>query len=45
EEAIVTGGADAVLVASLVHHGRYRIAQLKAHLARCGIPVREVREP
>jgi cyclase len=35
-------GADAVLCASIFHYGRYTVAQAKAHLAACGIPVREV---
>ncbi|HSZ04337.1 MAG TPA: imidazole glycerol phosphate synthase subunit HisF [Solirubrobacteraceae bacterium] len=33
-------GADAVLCASIFHYGRYTVAQAKAHLAACGIPVR-----
>jgi cyclase len=33
-------GADAVLVASIVHDGEYRIAELKRELAAAGVPVR-----
>jgi cyclase len=33
-------GADAVLVASILHYGRYTIPQIKAHLAAAGISVR-----
>lgn len=39
-EAIVHGGADAVLAASLFHFGQLQIRDVKAHLAREGIPVR-----
>ncbi len=35
-------GADAVLCASIFHYGRFTIAEAKSHLARAGIPVREV---
>lgn len=41
-EAITIGGADAALLASLVHDGIYRIAQLKAHMAQAGLPMRLV---
>jgi cyclase len=37
---VVDGKADAVLVASLFHFGRYRIAEAKGYLARRGVPVR-----
>ena len=39
-EAILVGGADAVLAAGIFHFGTYSVAQVKAHLATCGIPVR-----
>jgi len=39
-EAIEAGGADAVLVASIVHFGTFTIAQIKDYLADHGIPVR-----
>jgi cyclase len=39
-EAIVDGHADAVLVASIVHFGKFSIEQMKKYLARRGIPVR-----
>jgi len=34
------GGADAALAASIFHYGRYSIQEVKAELARRGIPVR-----
>ena len=39
-EAIVDGHADAVLVASIAHFGKYTIRQMKEYLASRGIPVR-----
>ncbi|HZV73523.1 MAG TPA: imidazole glycerol phosphate synthase subunit HisF [Conexibacter sp.] len=33
-------GADAVLCASIFHYGHHTVAEVKAHLARAGIPVR-----
>lgn len=39
-QAITEGKADAVLVASIVHFGKYTIAQIKEYLAGRGIPVR-----
>ncbi len=39
-EAITQGKADAVLVASIVHFGKYTIAQIKEYLVERGIPVR-----
>jgi cyclase len=39
-EAIVDGHADAVLVASIAHYGKYTIRQMKEYLAKHGIPVR-----
>ena len=39
-QAITQGKADAVLVASIVHFGKYTIAQIKEYLAERGIPVR-----
>jgi cyclase len=33
-------GADAVLCASIFHYGQYSVADVKAHLARAGVPVR-----
>ena len=38
-EAIVDGHADAVLVASIAHFGRYTIRQMKEYLAQRKIPV------
>lgn len=38
-DAIVEGGADAVLIASITHFGNYTIRQIKEYLAQRGIPV------
>ena len=40
--AIVEGGADAVLAASIFHRGIHSIAEVKAAMARAGLPVRAV---
>lgn len=40
-DAIVEGGADAVLAASLFHFGEITIGELKRYLASSGIPVHE----
>jgi imidazole glycerol-phosphate synthase subunit HisF len=42
-DAVSIGGADAVLAASVFHDGRFSIAQVKAHMVECAIPVRPVR--
>ncbi len=39
-EAILEGHAEAVLVASIAHYGKFTIAQMKEHLASKGIPVK-----
>jgi cyclase len=39
-DGIQTGGADAVLAASIFHYGEYTVQQAKAHMAARGIPVR-----
>ena len=39
-EAIVDGGADAVLCASIFHYGTYSVREAKQHLRAAGIPVR-----
>jgi len=38
-QVIVEGGADAVLVASIAHFGKYTIKQMKVYLAQRQIPV------
>ena len=38
--AIVVGGADAVLAASIFHFGQYRIGEVKDYLAERGLPMR-----
>lgn len=39
-DGVTTGGANAVLAASIFHFGQYTIAQAKAHMAAQGIAVR-----
>lgn len=36
----LNAGADAVLVASIVHYGTHTVGEIKAHLAAAGVPVR-----
>jgi cyclase len=43
-EAIETGGADAVLAASIFHYGTYSINEAKDKLSQAGIPVRQTGE-
>jgi len=38
-DAIVVGGADAVLMASITHFGNYTIRQMKEYLASQGLPI------
>jgi imidazole glycerol-phosphate synthase subunit HisF len=38
--AIVEGGADAVLCASIFHYGKHTVAEAKRHLQAAGVPVR-----
>jgi cyclase len=37
----VQAGADAVLCASIFHYGHHTVAEVKAHMAASGIPVRQ----
>jgi imidazole glycerol-phosphate synthase subunit HisF len=39
-EGVTAGGADAVLVASMFHFGRYQVGEAKAYLRERGVPVR-----
>jgi len=39
-DGIQTGGADAVLAASIFHYGEFTVLQAKQHMAARGIPVR-----
>ncbi|MEW6049151.1 MAG: imidazole glycerol phosphate synthase subunit HisF [Bacillota bacterium] len=39
-DAVLLGGADAVLAASIFHHGRYSVREAKEFLRQSGIPVR-----
>ena len=41
-DGVTKGGASAVLAASIFHFGEFTIAQAKEHLARAGVPVRQV---
>ncbi len=41
-DAFVKAGADAALIASMVHYGWYNIPQIKEYLKSEGIPVRDV---
>ena len=41
-DVLTAGGADAALVASMVHYGDYTVGGLKEHLASRGIKVRQV---
>jgi cyclase len=40
-QAVTEGGAEAALVASLVHYGIHTIGEMKAYLAERGVPVRQ----
>ena len=35
-------GADAVLIASILHYGQHTVPEIKAHLAQSGTPIRPV---
>ena len=39
---VLEGKADAVLAASVFHYGELSIAEVKEHMAACGIPVRPI---
>jgi cyclase len=39
-DGVQTGGADAVLAASIFHYGEFTVEQAKRHMAGRGIPVR-----
>ncbi|NMM45103.1 imidazole glycerol phosphate synthase subunit HisF [Rhodospirillaceae bacterium KN72] len=41
-EGVTEGHASAVLAASIFHFGEFSIAQVKAHMAAAGVPVRPV---
>jgi cyclase len=41
-EGVTKGGASAVLAASIFHFGEFTVAQAKDHLARAGVPIRQV---
>jgi cyclase len=40
-QAVTEGGAEAALVASLIHYGIHTIGEMKAYLAERGVPVRQ----
>jgi cyclase len=39
-DGVLTGGADAVLAASIFHYGEFTVLQAKQHMAQCGISMR-----
>ena len=39
-EGVLTGGADAVLAASIFHYGEFTVLQAKQYMVECGIPMR-----
>jgi cyclase len=41
-DVLTTGKADAALVASMLHYGKYTVGQLKAYLAERGLKIRMV---
>ena len=41
-DGVIRGGASAVLAASIFHFGEFTIAQAKEHLARAGVPIRQI---
>jgi len=41
-DGLLVGGASAALVASIFHFETHTIGEAKAHLAKCGVPVRSV---
>jgi cyclase len=41
-EGVTKGGASAVLAASIFHFGEFTIAEAKEHLARAGVPIRQI---
>src|SRR5438270_835164 len=41
-DGVTRGGASAVLAASIFHFGEFTIAQAKEHLARAGVPIRQI---
>jgi cyclase len=40
-DALTKGAADAVLAASIFHHGTYTVGEVKQRLAAAGVAVRE----
>lgn len=40
-EVLTSGGADAALVASMVHYGEYTVGDIKEHLASRGVKIRK----
>ncbi|HPQ43332.1 MAG TPA: imidazole glycerol phosphate synthase subunit HisF [Syntrophales bacterium] len=41
-DVFIEAGADAALIASMVHYGHYTVGQIKSYLSREGVPVREL---
>jgi cyclase len=44
-EALTVGKAEAALIASITHYGKYRIADIKRYLAERGVSVRMITDP
>jgi cyclase len=44
-EGVTSGGADAVLAASIFHFGEHTVAEAKRHLAEAGVAVRPLQGP
>ena len=44
-EGVSTGGADAVLAASIFHFGTHTVGEAKQHMAEAGLPVRLQADP
>jgi cyclase len=40
-DALVTGKADAVLAASILHYNNYTVKDIKEYLSKKGIPIRK----
>lgn len=40
-DVLGAGKADAALIASMVHYGKYSIAEIKEYLSGCGLPIRD----
>jgi cyclase len=41
-DALTEGGADAALIASMLHYGTYTVADVKGYLSQRGLPIRAI---